>query len=410
MLFMAYTAHSQTNETVRDTLVQEALAARQDTTVRTSLLKEILDSAPEGAVVTPDSLAMMADTLMVVTSMEIDAAPEADTVSSMTLDILPEIIAPEPGQGTADHEMVQGTVAATIISGDKVVDIVPAEGTDADVPAQPEVITALDYVAALNDAVEFFKIRRGELSRIYSEWALAADGELAKLALSAKNAAQLEGEVNSRTYSTYRLYTPEIAGLMSELEAERAKARAIVGAIKDGKAGTELQLREIEKLEAKLQADMFKKVAKNMSPSAQAPAETRKSVDIYFSARPQLDELAGYTSALNEMLMWYWCAERSLTDVVLQWNEKVTECVEMDKRYKAQLDELQPYAADKNAKKSIAQINKDRKALAKSMSGDSKELAKQVKAFENELKAAYKERLNHVIAEMNYIVNDRTGY
>lgn len=369
---------AQMDSILQSTALQDTV--RQDT-VRASILRDIL------------------------TGKGPDGEPAKDSVSVSVI---------------SDEEWPWKTIAIDAATGKEVnTDTVAVASPASDIvrketaeESQPDAafIAAMDYVAPLNDLVEFFKMRRGELSRLYAEWALAPKAEMDKLELAARNIGQLEEEVREKTYSTYKAYSPEAGSLMTELNTERAKAKGITGAILAEKSKTEAQLREMEKQEAKIQADIFKKAIKNIAPAAQSPAESRAKAEVYFSEKPQLHSMAGYMDPLNEMVMWYWNVEQSLRPGISLWNEKVSERVEADKKLKAQIDEMKPYANDKTVKKNISQLEKERKALAKSMAADSKELAKQIKGFETELKAAYKERLNHIISEMNHIASDRIGY
>lgn len=287
-------------------------------------------------------------------------------------------------------------------------------------PQSPEgqSVPALDYTVPVGEIVNFLGSLRSEMTDMSTVWARGVNDEIRNIHRSQAAMAEMEKELEARYNSYWGKYTQDVIDLFIMLDAERAKAASLKNdmAISQLKIVTELQ--GMEKLHAKIYNEQFKNTMKNVTPTTPYASASTTASEIFFAPMPELAELPSYLAPLNELIVWYWNAERIFGELVLPYNARIEACMAQDEALRENQDKLQAeldqytdpktYKAEiSNLKKQISQVEKERKAISKNMANDSKELSGKLKTLNAELLGAFNERLYHVIDEMHYILAER---
>lgn len=282
-----------------------------------------------------------------------------------------------------------------------------------------ESVEALNYTAPLTELIKFYVNKFESTELTLSEWDRQVRGHIADIRKVKEQMLQVENEMRSLKNADTKSFSEEIISLNGKLAAYRKNYRQSKDIMIKGGGSI---VKQIETMSSDVSKDIgkaFSEASQEVNSSDLDPSSGEKPVLLDYTVKEAGTGCVSYIVYMNEMLAWYQNAIREITNLVDEWNPRVTRLIEEDIQLKSQADPIENRIRELSAnskqnrteisdlKKQLSAIEKSRKQVADRMKDDAKELASYLKKMGQAGQAATEERFADIIENITYSFGEK---
>lgn len=300
------------------------------------------------------------------------------------------------------------------------IEVVPAAKTEAmETQANDNEIRFVGFVIPVKEILVFYMNDITELNRIFSEWSTTLEGLIAKGRDINTETKRLEIELFAKKASDTKLYNAEMIAIRSQIEGKRASFKQNYIAIDEyAKTAHKAILSEGDALMKRI-SDTYDKTVKSVKSydlSAETWSEYEKKL---FVDSTDLLENDNLFYPLCELIYFEKNAFKTVKMLIDRCNLKITQlntgyeevCEQIktsELATEAYKKESKKYKAELGSeKKKLSGLNKKKKSIVNDMKSACINLSKELNAEGNALVVALKERIDNIVTDIDYNLQER---